>query len=216
MKIHCIRGFQYDSNIYVITGDHPTVIDTGTGMYQDTINKTLKEILDPKTIKQIILTHEHFDHSGGVKNIHNLSNETASIIAHPQATQKIEQGKSMFAKMLGGTMPKMPVDTQVDEGATLQIGDDEFTVLHTPGHTPGCICLYSKQHKTLFSGDTVFAHGSFGRTDFPGGSHSDLKKSIKRLTNLDIEYLYPGHEEWIEGDANAHIKQSLQNISYFG
>ena len=214
MNIHCIRGFQYDSNIYVITGEKTTVIDTGTGLYQNNIDTKIKEIIDPALIQQIILTHEHYDHCGGVKNIYNLTNGNTRVIAHHLAAPKIEDGKSMFANMLGGMMPKMPVDQKVDEGDTLTIGNDTFTVLHTPGHTPGCICLYNKEHKVLFSGDTVFAHGSFGRTDFPGGNHQQLIRSIQRLTTLDINALYPGHEEWIEQDANHHIKQSLQNISY--
>jgi glyoxylase-like metal-dependent hydrolase (beta-lactamase superfamily II) len=68
----------------------------------------------------------------------------------------------------------------------------------------------------LFSGDTLFANGSFGRTDLPGGNHKELQQSIQRLASIDINALYPGHEEWVEENANEHIKKSLQNIYYFG
>ena len=212
--IHCIYGQNYDSNIYIITGKHPTIVDCGTGLHASFVEKTIAKIIDLTEIEQIILTHEHFDHCGGVKDLYQKGNKTAKIIAHLDAAEKIERGDSGFARLLGGVMPKMPVDQKVDEGDILTIGNDTFTVLHTPGHTPGCICLYNKEHKVLFSGDTVFAHGSFGRTDFPGGNHQQLIRSIQRLTTLDINALYPGHEEWIEQDANHHIKQSLQNISY--
>lgn len=216
MQIHGIQGRNYDSNIYVITGKKSTIIDTGTGLYQDTVTTKIKEIIDPTSLHQIILTHEHYDHCGGVKNIYELTNGNAIIIAHPQAAAKIENGESMFAAMLGGTMPKISVDKRVNGGDRLNVGNEQFTVLHTPGHTPGCICLYNEKQKILVSGDTVFANGSFGRTDLPGGNRKDLKKSIQRLTSVDIHALYPGHEEWIEQNANQHIKQSLQNIAFFG
>ena len=111
-------------------------------------------------------------------------------------------------------MPKMPVDVKLNEGNEIQIGDEIFQVLHTPGHTPGCICLYSKISKSLISGDTVFSHGSFGRFDFPGGSFEQLKKSINRLATLDVENLYPGHESYIEGGGNKHLALTLKNIGY--
>lgn len=216
MQIHGIQGRNYDSNIYIITGKKSTIIDTGTGLNQDTVTKKIKEIIDPTSLHQIILTHEHYDHCGGLKNIYELANENAVVIAHPHAAAKIENGESMFASMLGGTMPKMPIDQRVNEKDHITIGNDTFTVLHTPGHTPGCICLHSEKEKVLFSGDTVFANGSFGRTDLPGGNHQELQQSIQRLATLDIMTLFPGHEDWVEQNAHQHIKQSLQNISSFG
>jgi len=214
MKIHCIYGISYDSNIFVIVGDNSTIIDCGTGLHSTYVEDKIKEIINPAKIKNIILTHEHYDHCGGIKKIYKFTNSKPKIYAHEKATDKIESGDSNFARMLGGEMPKMPVDVKLKEGDELKIGDDGFKVLHTPGHTPGCICLYNKKSKTLFSGDTVFANGSFGRYDFPGGDASQLRKSIERLSALDVANLYPGHETIVEGDANRHMRATLENTKY--
>lgn len=216
MRVHSIIGSGYDSNIFLIPGEKPTIIDTGTGMHKELILNQISEYIDITTITQIILTHEHFDHTGGVKQVFGATNRKAQVIAHTYAAEKIEKGESMFARLLGGTMPKMPVDQKLTGKEIIQIGNEEFTVIATPGHTPGCICLYNKKEKTLFSGDTIFANGSFGRTDLPGGNTSQLKQSIKQLSTLEVENLYPGHEIIVEGNGNDHINMALKNVNYFG
>jgi glyoxylase-like metal-dependent hydrolase (beta-lactamase superfamily II) len=80
-----------------------------------------------------------------------------------------------------------------------------LTVIHTPGHTLGCICLWSEPDKVLISGDTVFTDGAFGRYDFPGGSRQALEKSLDRLLPLDVEGLYPGHGEPVDYGGKRHI-----------
>jgi len=214
MKISCLYGIGYDSNIYIIPGKNPSIIDCGTGLFINDVYEEIKKYIDPKQIKQIILTHEHFDHCGGVKKIFEKTGKKAKIFAHENASKKIEKGESEFAKMLGGEMPKMPVDIKLKNSDKLIIGDEEFNVIHTPGHTPGCICLYNKKTKSLISGDTVFSYGSFGRYDFPGGDVNLLKKSIEQLSKLDVENLYPGHESIVEGNANEHIALSFKNSRY--
>jgi hydroxyacylglutathione hydrolase len=216
MEIHPIPGSGYDSNIFVIPGEKATVVDTGTGMNKNQVLTQIAEFIDLTDITQIILTHEHFDHAGGVKQLFEATDEKATIIAHKDAATKIEKGESMFARLLGGSMPKMPVDQKISGGEILKIGDKEFKVIHTPGHTPGCICLYNNETKTLFSGDTVFANGSFGRTDLPGGNSAELKESITKLSTLDVERLYPGHEIIVEENANQHLQLALKNVNYFG
>ena len=213
--IHCIFGKNFDSNIYVVTGERNTVIDTGTGLHHEKVSNSIKEILDPHGIDQIVLTHEHYDHCGGVRKIFNLTHGRAKVMAHFLAAEKIEKGHSVFARMLGGEMPKMPVDKKLRDGEELLIGDEIFRVIHTPGHTPGSICLYSESSKTLFSGDTVFANGSFGRTDLPGGSSVLLKESIEFLSKLNVSNLYPGHDVFVEGDGSKHIDLSLKNVQHW-
>jgi len=214
MEIHCIYGRDWDSNVYIILGEKPTIIDTGTGLHSKEVMNKITEFIDIKKITQIILTHEHFDHCGGVKHLFDATEGKARIIAHVDAAKKIEQGESHFARMLGKTMPKIPIDIKVKEGDAVKIGDESFTILHTPGHTPGCICLYSEKSKSLISGDTIFSNGSFGRYDLPGGNADHLRKSIERLSKFDIENLYPGHETIVEGDGNKHMAMTLRNIQY--
>ncbi len=214
MKITKIYGLNYDSNIYVIDGKKPSIIDTGTGMHHKQVISKISEIINLEKIKQIILTHEHFDHTGGAKKIKNELKDDLKIIAHVNAAKRIESGKSDFAKMLGQEFETVPIDIKLKDNDEIKIGSEIFKVFHTPGHTPGCICLYDKNTKSLISGDTVFSHGSFGRYDFPGGSLEDLKNSIEKLTKLDVENLYPGHESIVEKNANAHIKKSYENCKY--
>ncbi|MGF3554346.1 MAG: MBL fold metallo-hydrolase [Thermoplasmatota archaeon] len=212
MEINYIYGRNYDSNIYIINGEKPTIIDCGTGLHSIEITEEIKRIINPCLIVQIIITHEHFDHCGGVKQIYELTNKNAEVMAHIYASDKIEKSESHFAKMLGCSMPKMHVDVKLENGDILKIGDENFEVIHTPGHTPGSLCLYSRKSKSLFSGDTIFSYGSFGRYDFPEGDAVQLKNSIERLAKLDVLNIYPGHETIVEGDGNKHMKMTLQNI----
>jgi len=212
MDIFTIFGKNYDSNIYIIIGNIPTIIDTGTGLYSIEIKETIKEYIDLSKIKQIILTHEHFDHVGGTLDILKATNGNAEIFAHNNTLRKLEKGESSFARLLGGVMPKIHVDTALSDSENVIIGDEEFEVLHTPGHSPGSICFYCKKIKSLISGDTIFAHGDFGRYDLPGGDFSSLLKSIDRLTALDVKDLYPGHGPVVETVGKDHVLQSFRNI----
>ena len=212
MDIFTIFGKNYDSNIYIIIGKIPTIIDTGTGLYSIEIKETIKEYIDLSKIKQIILTHEHFDHVGGTLDILKATNGNAEIFAHNNTLRKLEKGESSFARLLGGVMPKIHVDTALSDSENVIIGDEEFEVLHTPGHSPGSICFYCKKIKSLISGDTIFAHGDFGRYDLPGGDFSSLLKSIDRLTALDVKDLYPGHGPVVETVGKDHVLQSFRNI----
>ncbi len=81
-----------------------------------------------------------------------------------------------------------------------------------PGHTPGCICLYSEKDRLLFSGDTVFADGCFGRYDFPGGSRADLTRSLERLSALGVDGLFAGHGQPTEENGSRCIASALRLI----
>ena len=105
-------------------------------------------------------------------------------------------------------------DVLLTEGG-LTVGDLELQVIHTPGHSPGSVVLYWPQERALFSGDLIF-RGGVGRTDLPGGNGSALKQSIKRLTQLEIEWILPGHGDIVLGAAEVkanfnHIEQVFFN-----
>ena len=212
MKVDCIYGYNFDSNIYIIDGKIPTIIDCGTGIYHDDVIKKINKIIDIHLLKQIILTHEHYDHCGGVKKLIEIIGGKPRILAHIKTSDKLEKGISLFAQMLGGKMPKILVDVKLNSENIVIIGDLKFQILFTPGHSPGSICLYNEENKSLISGDTIFSYGSFGRYDFPGGSSELLKKSIEKLALLDVENLYPGHDLFIEKDGNKHMSMTLNNV----
>ena len=116
----------------------------------------------------------------------------------------IEDARSLSLNF-GARSPGLVPDLRLQDGNT--IGD--FAVIHTPGHTPGCICLWSKKDRVLISGDTVFADGYFGRYDFPGGSRTELARSLERLAGLDVGGLYAGHGEPAEEGGSRCIAAAL-------
>lgn len=155
------------------------------------VEKILAELdlLDAR-LELIIATHGHPDHVCGNRQ---LQEETgAKIVMHEEDAEFF--GKPEVAKYFSmlGLEPSPPVDIRVKEGDEIRVGEVVFQVIHTPGHTPGGMCLYSKPE--LITGDTLFV-GGLGRTDFPGGSHPDLIESIrnKLLILPDDTVVWPGH-----------------------
>ncbi|MBW2522393.1 MAG: MBL fold metallo-hydrolase [Deltaproteobacteria bacterium] len=162
------------------------IIDPG-GDEEAILQRCREEALE---VVYIINTHGHPDHVCGNRRLKEATG--AAIVMHEAdadffGQQQVEQ----FFSQLGLT-PSPPVDKRVKAGDTLAFGEESLTVIHTPGHTPGGICLYAKPN--LFSGDTLFA-GGVGRTDFPGGSTRELLESIKsRLLSLPEDtVVWPGH-----------------------
>jgi glyoxylase-like metal-dependent hydrolase (beta-lactamase superfamily II) len=155
-------------------------------------------------IDTIVLSHCHFDHTAHVKEIAHMCK--AKIAIHrDDAGGLIDDGKSL-SMQFGARSPGIVPDIVLSEGDTI----GGLTVIHTPGHTPGSICLFSEPDKVLISGDTVFTDGAFGRFDFPGGSRQALAKSLERLVPLDVEGLYPGHGEPVDCGGKRHIAAANQ------
>jgi len=140
-------------------------------------------------IKLIVLTHGHLDHIGALKEVKEAIG--AEVAIHGDDVSLL-QDHSLGA-LFGLFYPTpSPPDRLLKDGDSLDIGDLHFLVLHTPGHSPGGICLLG--HGVVFSGDTLFNYG-IGRTDFPGGSYSQLMNSIhsKLMVLPDDTIIYPGH-----------------------
>lgn len=148
-----------------------------------------------KRLTDIALTHGHFDHTIGAYHIKSLTG--AKIAMHSQDAEMLcDAGKALCGPKEGSDhfVPCKPdiLFDELSEGLYAPCGIP-FRVLHTPGHTPGGVCLYLPEQNLLFSGDTIFAYG-FGRTDFEGGSLSDLKASLHALFALPAETaILPGH-----------------------
>lgn len=177
------------------------IIDPG-GDEQDILTACQQENLK---IKYIINTHGHPDHVCGNKYLKDKTG--AEIVMHSADADFFSQTRvEQFFSQLG--LPASPpADKCVEHGDTITFGRETLTVIHTPGHTPGGMCLYSKPN--LFSGDTLFA-GGVGRTDFPGGSTQELLDSIKnRLLSLPPDTIvWPGHGYGGESSTIADEKMS--------
>ena len=113
--------------------------------------------------------------------------------------------------MVGNPAPAVVPSVIFEGGEKIPISNTEnLEVIHTPGHTPGGICLFEPESKSLFSGYTVLPQGSSGRNDFMGGSSGELTRSIEKLTHLDVNILYPVHGIVTDENVNAQIHLSLQ------
>ncbi len=142
------------------------------------------------TIEYIIATHGHPDHVCGNRKIKEATG--ASIIMHEADAVFFSRPEIINYFSMLGLAASPPADIQVLDGDVITIGKEKLQILHTPGHTPGGICLYNAPH--LFTGDTLFV-GGLGRTDFPGGSHRELITAIQtKLLSLPPETIvWPGH-----------------------
>ncbi len=143
-----------------------------------------------KQIAAVLLTHGHFDHIGAAAGV--LAQDTALYI-HFLDDPMLRDPEKNMAVMIGQELAIEATATPVKEGDVLTAAGITFTVLHTPGHTPGSVCYQAEN--ALFTGDTMFRHG-YGRTDLPGGSWNDLYQSMKRLLLMQKEFqVYPGHDD---------------------
>jgi len=203
-NIFLIDGVDYDSNIYIVDG--AIVVDAGTGNFFKEIKDEIKNLgLDPVKLKTLINTHAHFDHVGGNKKFKDWLG--IRIMAYQSDAKQIEQGE-VLSELFKTKFEKVSVDSVLHEGDVLKTKNFSFEVIHTPGHTPGSICLYEKSKGILISGDTVFSDG-IGRTDLPGGSPRDMANSLKRLSKLKINYIFPGHGSVRTEKIGALFKQVL-------
>jgi glyoxylase-like metal-dependent hydrolase (beta-lactamase superfamily II) len=175
-----------------IVGDEATgeamVIDPG-----DDIDEVVALIQQLKLqVKQIVITHAHIDHVGGAMKLRAI---TGAPILLNQSDYALLKMLDAQAAWLGMAAPgEVAIEASIGEGESLQAGSLKATVMHTPGHTEGSVCLYFPAEKLLIAGDTLFA-GSIGRTDLPGGSFEKIMHSLRdRVMSLpDETVVIPGH-----------------------
>jgi glyoxylase-like metal-dependent hydrolase (beta-lactamase superfamily II) len=180
-------------NAYFIHGEKKILVDPGHYTLFEHVRDSLSRLsLSPADMDVVIFTHGHPDHMEGVKTFVG----TSTLIAISSMEMHfIKEVAPHYGEALG--VPHFEPDIFLQEG-DLKIGDLSFQVIHTPGHSPGSICLYWPEKKVLFTGDVVFNQG-VGRTDLPGGNGEDLKGSIRKLSELEVDHLLHGHGDVISG-----------------
>jgi len=193
MKIDRLILGAYQTNCYVLRKAEEArdclVIDTGLDASK------LIDLLSENELKPaaVVLTHGHADHIAGTAVLRKNWPEI-KVYIHKLDTEMLTDPNWNLSIMTGRPFTAGPIDFVVDEPDVIEQADIKLAVLHTPGHTPGGISLYSADEGIVFVGDTLFAD-SVGRTDFPGGSMTQLIESIKAklLTLPDETVVYSGH-----------------------
>lgn len=151
----------------------------------------MRELIGDTDLQYILLTHGHFDHIGGVRDI--KKEYGCKVVISSVDAYMLSSGKASLAAFCGAEQNDTEPDITVQDGDEIEVGTLKIKVLSTPGHTSGSVCYVVGD--ALFSGDTLF-YCSCGRTDFPTGSSDDMIKSLKKLASLDGNYkVYTGHNQ---------------------
>lgn len=201
MNIKTMQVGPLGTNCYLLEDEHTraaAVIDPGGDGAR--IEAQLRA--DGAELKRILLTHAHFDHTGGVAELH-AAHPDVPVFLHPADAARL--GSQVFPPIGAPTVP-------YGDGDVVKLGDLDIQVLHTPGHTPGGVCLLVGD--ALFTGDTLF-QGSMGRIDFQGGSYEDIMASLARLAHLPGDFrVLPGHMDAStlerERKTNYYIREALR------
>lgn len=193
MKIDRLILGEFENNCYIVRNSDSAsdclVIDTALDV------RGLPAFLDKHklTPAAVILTHGHIDHIAGVEA---LRKKYSSILVyiHKLDAEMLGDADENLSIMAGSSFTAGKADRLIDEGDTIDEAGIRLRVIHTPGHTPGGICLYCEKDGVIFVGDTLFA-GSVGRTDFPSGDMNKLIEGIKHklLVLPEDTVVYPGH-----------------------
>ena len=192
-RIKVYSNLAEPTNCYIVADEttrEAMVIDPG-GEAEKIIE--MMKILNVN-LKYIVLTHCHGDHIGAVTDVQK--NLGGKILIHVIEAEGLNNKDISLTGYIGMPEIKLEPDSRVNDEDLIHIGNIEFRIIHTPGHTMGGICLYSKEYKMIFTGDTLF-RGTWGRTDLPTGNFEDIIRSItnKIMILPENTIIYPGHRK---------------------
>ncbi|MBO5245880.1 MAG: MBL fold metallo-hydrolase [Eubacterium sp.] len=192
MKVeYCVVGMVGTNCYFAVNEETKECLVIDPGDYASALIRKLDE--QNYTPIAILLTHGHFDHIMGVEEL--KQKYEIPVYIHEEDAQMLERPELNCGSMIG-TRVSLKADHLLRDGEEQTLAGLTFRVLHTPGHTPGGACFYFPEAEVVFSGDTLFCE-SIGRTDLPGGSMSQLVRSVReKVFQLpDLTIVYPGHGE---------------------
>lgn len=215
-----------DSHIYVIgdpASNDLSLVDVGlTGKGNYKIQSIKKLGIDLDSIRRIIMTHTHLDHIGCLSEIRKAIPE-AELWVHSLEAGLLEKGddrgvygmdefKGMCQMQYGlkSDAFKFKVDKKLEGGESLDIGGMNWEVIHIPGHSMGGIALYHASLKILIPGDVIYADYAIGRFDLYGADADQLKKSLYRLADLEVDILLPGHNQIVKGLPPDYVRKTAK------
>jgi len=199
-----------DCNTYVIKDRSSLLIDPGLTQFLPALIEDMqRDGIDPKDIELIANTHLHGDHCWANDAFKKLSG--AEILLHPAQKEFGQAAAVQTSQFFGVSAVEFTEDRILDDDK-LSLGETEFELIPSPGHSPDSVCYYCPSDKVLICGDVIFNQNT-GRVDLPGGSANQLKASIERLSQLDIEYLLPGHMDIVIG--REKVKNNLDFIKKY-
>jgi hydroxyacylglutathione hydrolase len=217
--------FLPDSNTYVLGNASSrdfSLIDpglTGKGRYK--IESLQNMGIELSFIRRIILTHTHIDHIGCLSEIQRQV-PSAELWVHSLEAAFLEKGDE---RVVYGNMSRsmcqtqyglspgafnVQVDRRLQGGETFNLGGMNWEIIHIPGHSVGSIALYERSRRILISGDIVYADYAVGRVDLHGADVFDLRKSLMRLAELEVEILLPGHTRIVESLPSDYIRKTAE------
>ncbi|MCR5188251.1 MAG: MBL fold metallo-hydrolase [Treponema sp.] len=209
MAIHVIRTGSLGVNSLIVDVGAKAekkcfVVDPAACSLSGDEDKILDYLKSKKLLCQaIVLTHSHFDHITGIAQIKEAFPAAKIYLHESEAGELLNPPGPMNKSVLeffGAPQILTIVEKQPPADVLVKEGDEVFgwKVIHTPGHTPGSICLYNKGENTLISGDTLFDYGGYGRTDMYGGDEATIMKSLDRLRKEIPQgtLVYPGHDSF--------------------
>lgn len=215
LYIYIWNGLVNNCNTFVVNGEVPLIIDPGHRRFLPELKEGLnKDGIDIDEMSLVINTHSHPDHSEA--DIDLLESHRIRLAMHHEEHRFIRSFGQHLTRILGIQLPSFKPDFFLREGE-LVLGLNKcisLKVIHTPGHSPGSICIYWEERKVLFAGDLIFNRG-VGRTDLPGGNGAQLKESIERVSSLEVEYLLPGHGDIIRGPEEIHRNFEFIRDAYY-
>jgi len=196
-----------DANTYIIKDQINIIIDVGSSQFlQNLLADIKKDGIKPEDINFVINTHLHLDRYMANDEFKKLS--CARILAHP-LQKKYYDLNVIKASQAFGIRPQEYKEDGLIDNAEFGKGRLKLEVIATPGHSSDGICVYSPVEKFLICGDLIFSENT-GRVDLPGGNAAQLKHSIELVSNLDIEYLLPGHMDIVKG--TVAVKENFRFI----